>query len=205
MKAIFHILALWLLLIAPLKAESQRFVEGRHYARVTHVGPQVAATSEPVLVEYFSFSCPGCYAIEPNLLAVAKAEPTLKVRTVHVPYGGSKAKFSQKAFVLMTLLDAKEHKGAIFNRVHEQRNTFDSDGELIDFFQALGYQRSTIEATLNSFSADTMVRKMNQEAISNQIRSVPTIIINNTFKVNVGLVNTADSMAALIRHLNGLP
>jgi thiol:disulfide interchange protein DsbA len=207
MKPLSTILVSVLLLMISFSAQPQGFEEGLHYTRIAKQKREADKNErrEPEIVEYFSFSCPGCYAIEPLLLELTEAEPTLTLRTVHLPYGGSKARLSQKAFVLMTMLDAQQHKAAIFSRIHEQRNVFDSEGEIADFFQSLGYSRDKVAAILMSFSADSMIRKMNREAINRKIRSVPTIVVNNSYVVNLRLVNTADRMAALIRYLNTLP
>lgn len=206
MNQFSKILAFSLMLVTPLSVFAQSFVEGIHYSRIelaAESGTSVGIADS--VVEYFSFSCPGCYAIEPSIKGLIKLQPNVNLRQVHMPYGGRQAKFSQRVFVLMTLLNAGEHKDAIFDRIHVAKNTFDSDAEVVGFFEDLGHERSKVEATLNSFTADTMLRKMNQEAIKNKIRSVPTITINDKYQVNVGTANTADGLVALLQYLNGQP
>lgn len=207
MNQFLKIIIFSLLFGGPFTVCSQSFVEGTHYSRIKQDAKVRTNSSKDrnEVVEYFSFSCPGCYAIEPTIKALVETRPNLTLRQVHMPFGGAKAKFSQKAFVLMTLLNAQEHRDSIFHRIHVKRNTFDSEDEIIDFFQSLGFERSQLETVLSSFAADTMVRKMNQEAVTNQIRSVPTIIVNNTYQVNVRAVNTKTDLAALVKYLEGQP
>lgn len=199
------LLVIWL--ATPFAAHAQKFIEGTHYSRIEQsIGAKAKAGAEGgELVEYFSFSCPGCYAMEPAIKALAKSRPDLQIRLVHTPYGGRKAKFSQRAFVLMSLLGAHEHRDRIFDRIHVQKNPFDSDEEIVSFFENLGYERSQLEANLNSFSADSLLRKMNLEIKRKRVQSVPSLIWNNSYSLNVRAVNSASELAALIKYLEGQP
>ncbi len=192
------------LLLAPAfiasVAHAQVFEEGTHY---TVIESQVSSDG-PVkneVVEYFSFSCPGCYVLEPGVDALVM-QPELSVQRLHMPFGGRNAKQSQKAFVLMKLLKASEHKDAIFKRIHGERNTFGSVDEIVAFFEALGYDTKAIRAHLSSFSADAMIRKMNAEAIKQKIQSVPTVIVNNRYKVNIGSLSSSSQLPAVVNFLN---
>ncbi len=200
------LLGLSMALISNL-ASAQTFQEGVHYTvlnndvddanTLTHNG---AVT--PVVVEYFSFSCPGCAAVEPSMRILEKSEPKVDVQRVHMPFGGAKAKYSQKAFALMQLLDAGVVKDKIFTRIHRQRNTFDSDDEIIEFFTEQGYEQSKVAQTLASFSADTLIRKMNKEAARNKIKSVPTIIVNGKYQVSVRQLSDATTLTKIVNFLS---
>lgn len=184
-------------------ALSQSFEEGKHYT----VLEQSNSVSEPLkndVVEYFSFSCPGCFALEPSIMALVNQQPSLNVRRVHMPFGGRNAKFSQKAFVLMELLNAQKHKDAIFTRIHVQRDLFDSDADIIGFFQNLGYERELLTQTMGSFTADTLIRKMNKEGSKKKIKSVPTIVVNGKYMVNIRSLRSSNQLPALVNYLNSL-
>ena len=200
MKTLLKSFFLCALLFTLQKAYSQSFEEGTHYSKIK----SVENVSSNEVVEYFSFSCPGCYAIEPHIQAVEQKLPQVQLRRVHMPFGGPKAKFSQKAFVLLELFGAERHSDAIFSRIHLKRNLFDNDAEVIDFFVSLGYQQEKVSQALHSFSADTLLRKMTAEAIKMKINEVPTIIVNNQYKLNTRLIRSADDLTALIEYLNQL-
>lgn len=179
---------------------AQGFEKGLHYTVIK--GAEVSEKKE--VVEYFSFSCPGCFAFEPNMKALIKQRPEVNLRRVHLPFGGSKAKFSQKVFAVMQLLDAQNHKDATFNRIHIKRDTFDSDAEVISFFEELGYESKLIEGHLKSFTADSLIRKMNSEAAKKQVKSVPTIIVNGKYKVENRSLNSSDQFLAVVSFLYSL-
>jgi thiol:disulfide interchange protein DsbA len=195
------LLASAMLLLSPL-AYSQSFVEGTHYSIVDD-----ASESNPVkeIVEYFSFSCPGCYALEPHVEALREQLPTMNFRRVHLPFGGRKAGVSQKAFAVLELLDGAQHYQSVFDRIHLEKNVFDSDEELTSFVRGLGYSELQVNQALNSFSADSMLRKMTNEAKKMNIRSVPTMIVNGRYQVNIGSVYSSNNLAALVKYLSGLP
>ena len=180
--------------------QAQGFEEGRHYTQVKQ-SSAIVNKQESGVVEYFSFSCAGCFAFEPSIMRLKADLPSLNFRRVHMPYGGRQAKFSQKAYALMVLLKAENHKDRIFNRLHLESNVFDSDTEIINFFESLGYKRELLEGHLNSFSADTMIRKMNKEAVKMQIKSVPSIIVNGRYQINIRAISDAKQFSNLVAYL----
>ncbi len=194
------------LIAASQNSFSQSFSEGTHYSIIEK--PSSASkdkkTDSPSVVEYFSFSCPGCYAVEPSMKALIKRQPAANVKRIHMPFGGQKAKYSQKVFVAMTMLKADEHKDAIFSRIHVNRNLFNSDKEIVDFFTDLGYEKTEVEQTVNSFASDSMIRKMNKAAAAQKIVSVPTIIVNGKYQINVRALANANTLTLLVNHLHGL-
>jgi len=178
-------------------AHAQQFIEDIHYSVID----SAIASSENQVVEYFSFSCPGCYALEPTLSELLKLRPELNFERVHMPFGGRFAKYSQKAFVVMSLLDAMEHKSAVFSRIHSQRNPFDSDSEVISFFVDLGYQAALVEETLNSFSADTMIRKMTKRGVDLKVRTVPSLVVNDKYLISMREVGSISNLIELVDYL----
>ncbi|WP_170132024.1 thiol:disulfide interchange protein DsbA/DsbL [Arenicella xantha] len=201
MRAILIALALCLSLFVVQSAQAQSFVEGTHYSVVEHS----TLSESPEVVEFFSFSCPGCYAMEPLVESMQAAMPEINLRRVHMPYGGRKAKQSQKVFVLMTLLHAEQYKNAIFERIHLQQDLFDSDEEIIGYFVDIGYERLKVEQLFRSFSADTKLRQMNKEGINRKVQSVPSFVVNGRYQVILAAVSSADDFTRLIDYLNSLP
>ena len=202
MKLILKTVLFAATLLLSTQAHSQGFIEGTHYS-IVDGAKQLSKQQETV--EYFSFSCPGCYAMEPYVKGLQAELASINLRRVHLPFGGRKAKLSQKAFVLMELLNATQHHDAIFNRIHLQKNLFDTEQELIEFFQSLGYDEIELTTALNSFTADSMLRTMNNEARKNNIKSVPTIIVNGKYQVNSRAIYSGARLSALIEYLDGLP
>lgn len=184
------------------QAYAQPFIEDTHYSVIK--GANLQANSKET-IEYFSFSCPGCYVMESHIKTLEHALPSLNLRRVHVPFGGRKANISQKAFVLAELLNANQYYQDVFNRIHLDKQGFNNEQELVSFFQDFGYNKLDITNALNSFSADSMLRKMNNEAKSNRISTVPTIIVNGKYQVNVQAIFSGVNLTELIEYLNGLP
>ena len=202
MARFIKLIFLTAILLLSQVAHSQSFVEGKHYS-IVEGASQLSRPKE--IVEYFSFSCPGCYAMEPHIKTMQQQLPALNLRRVHLPFGGRKAGLSQKAFVLLELLNGSQHHQSVFDRIHVQNNVFNTQQELIDYFQELGYDKTQVKHALNSFSADTMLRKMNNETKKKGIGLAPTIIVNGKYQVNVKAVYAGTSLAALVEYLYDLP
>ena len=197
---------LLLIVIYAQGSNAQTFVEGQHYTIVQANAANPASKGEsPSVVEYFSFACPGCYAMEPSIVTLEKVVPDLSLRRVHMPFGGANAKYAQKVFVLMQLLDAQQYKDAIFRRIHVARNSFNSDKEIIEFYTELGFESNKVQSLLKSFSADGMIRKMNKDAVKYKVKSVPTIIVNDKYQVNLGALPQSNSLIGIVNYLHTLP
>jgi len=193
-------------LMTSFASSAQIYQEGQHYNVVAINANKPASKSEhPLVTEYFSFSCPGCYAMESSLVNLTKVFDGLELKRVHMPFGGQNAKYSQKAFVLMELLAAQEHKDAIFRRIHVSRNPFNSNDEIVGFYSELGYEKQQVESLLNSFSADGMIRKMNKDAVKYKVKSVPTIIVNDKYEVNIRALPQTNSLLGIVQYLHTLP
>lgn len=205
-KILIRGVSIVLILIVSMTAQSQGYDEGVHYTIIDQHqgGLQKRGAGDNEVVEYFSFSCAGCYSFESSISALLRTQPSTNFRRVHMPFGGPKAKFSQKAFALIVLLNATKHKDTIFNRIHVERNLFDSDKEIIGFFQKLGYERTLIDQTMQSFTADALIRKMNKEASKLKISSVPSVIVNGKYMINVRSLESTQDLALVVSYLNSL-
>lgn len=205
-KILIKFVSIGLMLLVSMVAHSQSYEEGVHYTMIDPQRgvPQKQGLGNNEVVEYFSFSCPGCFSFEPSIKALVNSQPSINFRRVHMPFGGPKARLSQKVFVVMELLNAVKHNDTIFNRIHVKRNVFDNDKEIIDFFQELGYERAKIEQVMKSFTADTLIRKMNKEASKLKISSVPSIIVNGKYMIKVRSLSSTQDLALVVSYLNRL-
>jgi len=206
LKHTFGILITLFCAVLSFASMGQNYIEGQHYSVVAINADKPAGKSEhPSVVEYFSFSCPGCYAMESSVVNLEKVFNGLQLHRVHMPFGGQNAKYSQKVFVLMELLGAEQHKDAIFRRIHVSRNPFNSNDEIVSFFSELGYPEDKASSLLSSFSADSMIRKMNKDAVKYKIKSVPTIIVNDKYEVNIRALPQTNSLLGIVQYLHTLP
>ena len=198
MNISFKLIGFTLFLIMPGLVHSQSYSAGTHYSVIKKSTPSF---NQEDVVEYFSYSCPGCFAMEPHIKSLEKNLPSIQLRRVHLPFGGTNAILSQKAFVLLKLLKAEKHHDRIFNRIHIAKNVFDDQDELIGFFQGLGYEGSLVKSYLSSFAADTLLRSMNLEAKKNQIGLAPTIIVRGKYLIDAGAVYSGTNLPDLVVYL----
>lgn len=188
------------LILTTISAHSQPFIEDTHYSLLSHnISPPTTR-----LVEYFSFSCPGCYALEPIIVALRKSQPEITFQRIHMPFGGRKAKLSQKVFALLRLLHAEEHEDKVFFRIHNRHDLFDNDDEILDFFSNLGYDREKTRKLLHSFALDNLIRTMNKQAVNSKIRSVPSLVMNGKYLINLSKLSSMAELEELLNHLETL-
>lgn len=177
---------------------SEKFKEGVHYTVLNNT------QSEQGVVEYFSFSCPACFAIEPYISELEETLPSSQLRRIHVRFGGPEAQLSQQAFVLLELLGEDHYSAEIFARIHKKRDPFDTEEELIGFFKEKGHRPEKIENLLHSFSSEILLKKMNTETQKSRITQIPTIIIDGKYKINNQAIHSGIDLTGLLEHLNTL-
>ena len=50
-----------------------------------------------------------------------------------------------------------------------------------------------------------MIRKMNKDAVKYKVKSVPTIIVNDKYEVNIRALPQTNSLLGIVQYLHTLP
>ncbi|KGJ97397.1 thiol:disulfide interchange protein DsbA/DsbL [Colwellia psychrerythraea] len=184
------------------------FVKGTHYKELTT--PINSDNLNKEVREFFSFYCPGCYRIEPIITAL-KAELPAEIpfiknhidgmpgRDLVIEQGLSRAILTAKLLKLEDQVSA-----AIFNYIHVNKATFNTNKDIKNIFLLLGVDGQRFDKVFNSFSVKTGVNKMNKatEVLRQQgITSVPTAIVNGKYKVETGALESQQQYIELVLYL----
>lgn len=99
-----YLVIVFALLMAPLANAASEFKDGVEYKTVQEV-----ASSEPVVVEFFSYVCPHCYSFEPLMANLQERIPEIELKKNPVAFlGGDMGPVLQRAYAAAILLKVED-------------------------------------------------------------------------------------------------
>ena len=213
-KLLLTALAVLALIPAVLSAKTD-YTEGKQYVRMPAAA--VIKTDGPVLTEYFSFYCGGCYNFE-RFLAVLlpKLDKNIRFEKSHVDFMQQAPTEIQQALSRAYLVGKAAGRGdeaaaMIFDYIHKSRASFASETDIRNLFVMNNFDAAAFDQQFTSMPvlAGALQMKQNQELLSKHqmLTGVPTLIVNGQFKINVSELDQTDpitDLAALIHYLSTL-
>ncbi|MBV8501030.1 MAG: thiol:disulfide interchange protein DsbA/DsbL [Paucibacter sp.] len=185
--------------------------EGRQFTRLN--SPQPTPPGKIEVVEFFLYSCPHCYALDPFLQQWSRQVPAdVSFKRVH---GGFNAmtKLLQRLFYTLEAmgLEAALHE-RVFAAIHLQNADISSEDGIMKLAQGLGVDMSKFKQTWPSFGVVSKCQTANKVSESYQIQRVPTIAVGGRFVTSpamAGTPGTSEQQAGaatipVINHLIGL-
>ena len=128
------------------------------------------------VLEFFSYGCPHCYALEPTLEGWAKRLPA-DVVFKRVPVGfNALYENYQKIYYALEAMGQVEHMHRkVFDAIHQQRQRLDKEADIAAFMTANGLDGAKFIELYKSFSVQTKARQAQQLSQSYKIDGVPAM------------------------------
>lgn len=180
--AMLGILLLTLVTAGALQA-GQNFEEELHYFAV--IPEQPGAEGDRVQVtEFFWYSCPHCYTLEPSLNAWLKRKPA------NVQFDRIPAMFSRpdvvlhaKTYYALRLMGvADELHEKIFVAVHDDKRSLRTQDEMESYLKEQGVDVDAYRKAMKSFAVQTQARRAAVLAERFDIRGVPAIVVDGKYR-----------------------
>jgi protein dithiol oxidoreductase (disulfide-forming) len=173
-------------------------VEGTHYRRLAQPAPVSAPAGKVEVVEFFSYGCPHCYALEPTLEAWAKRLPADAVfRRVPVGFNALYENY-QKIFYALEAMGQVEHMHRkVFDAIHQQRQRLDKEADIAAFMQANGVDGAKFIELYKSFSVQSKARQAQQLADSYKIDGVPAMGVQGRYVTSGSMAGSNERALAV--------
>lgn len=181
-------LCLFALLLPLAVSANSKFVEGKHYQVIAE-----QASAKPVVKEYFSFYCGGCYGFEPVAQSLAKKLPEgTEFKKVHVDFIRAASPEIQNMLARAYLVGKNMGKGdqiamAIFNQIHRSRVPFVNEDDVRSLMLINDIEAEEYEKAMRSFSvrgaASQMKKEQTELSESRVLSSVPMLVVNDKYKI----------------------
>jgi thiol:disulfide interchange protein DsbA len=169
-------------LALPLAAAAQALQEGTNYQRLKN--PQPVETGDKIeVLEFFSYGCPHCADLDPELQAWAKTLPSDVVfRRVSVGFGRESWDNLGKAYYTLEALGVEAKLAPeVFAAQHRGQVNLASPKVFFDWAAGKGQDRKKVEEMFNSFAIAGKMNRANQVAKNYQVQSVPLVIVDGKF------------------------
>lgn len=180
--------ALFVLFALVLGATAQAapaFEEDLHYYSI--IPEQPGGEGDKVQVaEFFLYTCPHCYKLEPHVDAWRKTLPA-NVEFVRIPamFKRPTLIMHAKTFYALTLMGKEESlKEAIFEAIHEEGLKLKNQGAMESLLSKLGVDLAAYRKAMKSFAVQTQARRAEVLMERYDVRGVPAIIVDGKFRAS---------------------
>jgi len=183
----------------------ERYRENGQYQRVVPAQAEmgiVKSKDKIDVVEFFLYSCPHCYRLEPKLIAWAEKNKDKvnfrRIPAVLTPHWVTLAKAYYVAEEL-GILD-KTHK-ALFKAIVEDKKIYLSEFTLAEFFVDFGVDNKKFKEIFNSKKIVDKVSDARVLSVKYKFRGVPVVVVNDEFKTAPFYVKDQEEMLDVLDFL----
>jgi protein dithiol oxidoreductase (disulfide-forming) len=163
--------------LAPAARAQGAQIEGKHYVRLGQALPTTTGRIE--VVEFFLYTCPACYALDPLLETWAHQQPA-DVSLRRVPVGTQLMhKLHQRMFYTLQAMGAMSpavHAG-IFNAFHRSGAQVTDEAAAVALVGRFGVDTAKFKQTLSSFAIQNKVNQGLKLAEQSGADGVPTLVV----------------------------
>jgi len=182
----------WLVAIAltlfsfALPAQAQ-LAAGRDYVVIEPAQP----TDNPAkieVIEYFSYACPHCADLNPNIIKWAPKLPS-DVVFKRVPVGFGSPFYQLMArfyYALEAIGELQKLDSAVFNAINEKGLKLIDDKSIAGWVTAQGVDAKIFYDAYNSFGVISKAKRADQMAQSAKISGVPALVVDGRYLVLTG-------------------
>lgn len=182
-----------------MSCHAQVFMSGQDY----DVLPD-PATAKPSVVEFFSYGCPACAHIEPNIQKwVTAHQHVVEFSRVPVVFHAEWLIYAKAYYAADALNVLPQANEAIFKAIHKNHQPLDTNEAMVQFFVSqLGVNKTVAEnALLNSTAADMAVKEGMAQMGQFGIDQVPTFVVNGHYKTNLKMAKSVERLTAVLDFL----
>jgi thiol:disulfide interchange protein DsbA len=187
-------------------AAAQAPVEGTNYVRLKNQQPTESGKNIEVL-EFFSYGCPHCGELEPQLQAWLKNKPAdVTFRRVPVMFQPRWENLAKIYYTLDAMGEEAKLAPEIFTAIHGKGVQLWNEKDFLDWAAGKGLDRKKVEDLYKSFAITGKVNRAKQLAGAYGIQSVPTIVVDGKFSTgpertggHAAMPGTIDALIAKAR------
>ncbi len=172
-------------------ARNWQFKEGTHFTRMIPTQPTVGGADKIEVAEIFMYSCPHCFALEPDIDKWAAGKDP-NVRFVRIPAVFNElAKLHAQLYYTEVFLaqsgklkDPIAFRTMVFEEFHRKNNRLTSQVAIQRVFARAGVSEDDFNRIWNSFEVNQALRVAADLARRYNVTSVPMIVVNGKYRTD---------------------
>lgn len=177
----------------------ERYINGVHYKEIA--GAELQPNSA---VEYFSYGCPHCYRLEPELEKWLASDKAKGIQFSRVPAAWNKRyeTLARLYFTLEQMGEAEEHSMEIFEALHLKGRSIASLQDAIDvLLEGKGINEKEFRSLWNSDAVTKKISTVNAQYAKNQVRGVPAMLVNGKYLTSVSMAGSESEFLEVVEFL----
>lgn len=153
------------------------------------------------VLEFFSYACPHCAAIEPMVEKLAKEMPEGAV-LVPVPVAFNAAmQPMQQLFYSLTALNRTDLHAKVFDAIHKEKKRLFTRDAIVEWVVEQGVDKKAFEDAFDSFGVNTQVRRATELTNQYKIEATPSFTIAGKYLTSPGMTGTYEGAINVIKDL----
>jgi len=160
--------------------------------RTLDVPQQTAAGNKVEVTEFFWYSCPHCFAFEPELQSwIKKQGDKIVFKRVPIAFRDTFIPQQKLYYTLEALGMVDQLHGKVFHAIHVDRQRLDTDADIADFIARQGVDKKKFTDMYNSFAVQTKVRQAAQTQNAYKVDGVPLVAIAGRWLTSPSIVGAS--------------
>lgn len=133
------------------------------------------------VLEFFSYNCPHCMAVEPQVEKLAKELPEdVVVKPVPVSWNAGMEPLQRMYFTIQAIGHPELH-GKVFTALQKDRVFKDEDSFVTWVHEQTKVDKKTVEDTMKSFGVTSKIKKATALAKDYEISGTPTFVVGGKY------------------------
>lgn len=206
----FSRFAVMLLAVSTMLFSAGSIAQGATAAKGKFIELTPAQATEPGKVEvidFFSYGCGHCAAIEPLLAKWTKGQPAdVVVRGVPVAFNAG-MKPLQRLYYTLEALNRLDLHPKVFKAIHQEKKRLFTKAEIKSWIATQGVDAEKFDAAYESFGVSSKASRADQLVTAYRIQGTPSVAVGGRFVTSPseagGYQQTLDVAGDLIRQVRG--
>ncbi|HTT11405.1 MAG TPA: thiol:disulfide interchange protein DsbA/DsbL [Burkholderiaceae bacterium] len=195
-----RLLAIGAMLPVIARAQARGPTEGTEYKLVLPPQP-VDSGSKIEVLEFFQYSCPHCFAFNPDLEAWRKKMPAdVDYKRIHINWDNSTLNHTKLYYSLVQLGRLEVHD-KVFAAIHVNHKRMLDPEEIADLMVANGIDRKQWMDMFNSFSTAALANKAFQTWRAYKIDGTPTLGCDGRYLTSPAMVGARSGSLVVLDYL----
>lgn len=143
---------------------------------------QTESRGKVEVIEFFAYTCPHCFELEPELNAWARKLPkNVVLKRQPVIFADNWEPMARAFFALEALNAVDTHHADVFNALHVEDKDLTNPEAFFDWGAQRGLDRARLKAAYQSFATGAKVARAKQLQRAYKINGVPSLAVNGKY------------------------
>jgi thiol:disulfide interchange protein DsbA len=153
------------------------------------------------VLEFFSYACSHCAAMEPMVEKLATEVPDSAV-VVPVPVAFNAAmQPMQQLFYTLQALGRQDLHSKVFFAIHQEKKRLFTREAMVDWAVEQGIDKKAFEDAFDSFGVSTKVRQATELTKQYKVEATPSFAVAGQYLTSPGMTGTYESSIKLVKEL----